>query len=88
MAKKQELKLSEARVLILLDGANEQVKYTQGISTKLDIGYNYLLQIIDGLLKKGWVRKYHMKRKTFWSLSTKGKDMVELAKETITTSKR
>ena len=66
MAKKQPIKLSEARILIYLDNVKAQFKYVGSIASKLHIDYGYILQILKDMHEKGWIRKEHQGLKSYY----------------------
>jgi len=57
MAKKQAVKLSEARILMFLKTAELKYRWTQHISNKLQMDYGYCRRILSGMIEKGWIRK-------------------------------
>jgi len=81
MATKQELKVSEARILIYLSQALPQARYLMGISFKLEIDYNYLSRIMQGLRSRGLVRRASslIKNKSFYDITELGISRLEQA---------
>lgn len=71
MAKKQEIKQSEARILFYLSVVHPTRKYVQAISDKLELNYAYLLNILNSMYAKGWLTKHSHKRYMFYSLTPK-----------------
>ena len=57
MANKQELKRSEARILVYLANARPELCKTRFISLKLDIAKNYTYDILNEMLYKAWVKR-------------------------------
>ena len=57
MAKKQELKMSEAKIIIYLKNVEDTKKHAFNIVEKLFVDYGYLLRILQGMVSKGWLRK-------------------------------
>ena len=57
MAEKQDLKRSEARILVYLAVSKDSNCYPQTIAGKLDMDYNYLLHILQSMVCKGWIRR-------------------------------
>ncbi|MCK5138341.1 MAG: hypothetical protein KAQ85_00730 [Thermodesulfovibrionia bacterium] len=66
MALKQEIKGSEARIMIYLDQVHNSKKSLSDIAAKLDIDYGYLTKILAGMLAKKWVFKHPYGRKVFY----------------------
>ncbi len=55
MAIKQELKTSEARILVLLNQVDDKCRYTGAIAAKLDMDYSYTIHILNVMNDKGWL---------------------------------
>ena len=56
MANKQDLKVSEARIIIYLSQVDNQHRYIGAISAKLDIDYSYTIHLLAGMVAKKWLR--------------------------------
>ena len=69
MANKQELKQSEARILIFLSQVNSQDKNTRTISSKLCMDYAYTIQRLAEMTDKGWLSRFNDGRQTMHSLT-------------------
>jgi len=78
MAKKREIKRSEARILIFLLNADTPFKYGRMIAHKLRIDYGYLNGILAGLRLKGWVGKTKVDNKVFYNVLEKAPKLEEL----------
>jgi len=64
-----KLKKSEARILVYLSQVANNLRYPFKISSKLDIGYSYTLQILERMLAKGWIAKIKVRGRSFYKLS-------------------
>lgn len=81
MAKKKEIKQSEARILLYLSQVPNVRKSLTIISTKLDIDYAYCNKILASMIIKGWVFKHRYNHKVFYDLTANAPlDKAELAK--------
>ena len=56
MRNKQTIKVSEARILVLLENVDENMRHISAIAHKLGIDYNYALHILAGMKEKKWVK--------------------------------
>jgi DNA-binding MarR family transcriptional regulator len=65
----EELKNSEARLLIYLQHAAKPLKEAQSASYTLKIDQSYVIRILDEMRQKGWVKPYKYEGKTFYSLT-------------------
>jgi len=85
MAKKQELKISEARVLIFLDTANKAYKYKVEMSSKLSMDYGYLSKILNDMQQKEWIKRHRSlsMNKVFYELTKTGQNMLIKAMEVV-----
>ena len=52
-----KLKISEARILVLLKNLEVRLRFARFISKKLDMDYAYTLEILDKMVYKGWIQK-------------------------------
>jgi DNA-binding MarR family transcriptional regulator len=87
MANKQEMKKSEARILLYLNQTDLQAHFVGKISLKLDIAYGYTIQILNGMTEKGWLNRDKSTanpNKTFYNLSKDGSKMLSMAKNMLT----
>ena len=85
MAKKQDMKISEARILIFLDRANKAYKYKVQIAKKLDMEYGYLAKILNGMEQKDWIVRHKSlsMNKVYYLLTVKGANKLPKALEVI-----
>ena len=81
MAKKQEIKVSEAKIIVFLNQVDTKYKYTIYIAEKLKMDYNYCIRIIYGMVNKGWIRREKVRRKIF-NFNTK-KSPIQRAREEL-----
>lgn len=63
------MKLSEARVLVLLENIPENIRYAGFIAGKLDMDYQHLLMKLKAMQQKGWISRIPGKVKKFYSLT-------------------
>lgn len=70
MAKKQTIKLNEARIIVFIKNAVEP-QFMRSISTKLNIDYGYLIQLIASMKEKSWIKKTSKSGKTYIDLASK-----------------
>ncbi len=82
MAIKQNLKISEARIIILLSQVPNELKHAGAISAKLDIDFSYTVKILAEMGVKGWLRKDLEGCKRFYFLTNKSP--TEAAKKLLT----
>ena len=83
MASKQELKVSEARILLYLSQVNNTSKNVANISTKLSIGYSYLSNLLRDMVSKRWVFKHSLQTKMFYDLTVDGKALLKKARRVV-----
>ena len=76
---KQTIKVSEARILIFLNGSSARLHYVSAVSAKLDIDYCYCLQICKMMHEKLWLRKEEQGSKSYYF--TTHKAPIKKAKE-------
>lgn len=60
--KKQDLKQSEARILVYLSVVHDTRKHLTAIASKLEIDYSYTMRILAAMVAKGWLRKQQNRR--------------------------
>jgi DNA-binding MarR family transcriptional regulator len=65
---KQDLKVSEARVLVFLSQVDARHKFARQISNKLDMDYAYLLARLKVMSNRDWVQPIKRDRKVFYEL--------------------
>lgn len=78
IAKKQIIKISEAKILIYLSQVDNDKKFASYIANKLIIDYGYLLRLLHGMEFKGWIKKHVSDTKVFYSIT--GAAPIDLAK--------
>lgn len=92
MAHKQEIKQSEARILIYLEGSDRKLHFVRQISTKLDTDYGYMIKILMSMKEKGWIGSeksaahpsrtyYHLTKQGEWKLIVAKNLVAEYVKE-------
>ncbi len=82
MAYKQEIKKSEARIIIFLNNSRPADHYIKRISIKLDIEYGYLVRLLGGMKEKGWVwieKAIANRTKSYYHLAPAGKEKLTKA---------
>lgn len=57
MAFKKDLKVSEARIIVLLSQIGDLCRYTGAIAAKLNMDYNYAIHILAGMIENKWITK-------------------------------
>lgn len=89
MANKQPIKKSEARILVYLYTVVKPLRYMTAISTKLDIDYGYVQQLLRGMVTKGWLVRFKTKgnNKVFFALTRNGQKQNKIAHDKITGGK-
>ena len=75
------MKQSEARILIYLSQVPNPNKNVSTISSKLQIGYNYLGNLLRDMVNKKWLMKHKLANKMFYDLTQQGHVLLKLAKE-------
>ena len=70
MAKKQILKLSEARILTYLAKVEPRLRFVQATSNKLDMDYPYCLSIIGRMHIKNWLKKEEGRVKHYYHVTS------------------
>ena len=76
MVIKQDLKISEARIIIFLNQVDDNLRHSSGISTKLKMDYSYARKIIADMLDKQWIKKHQTGIRTIYFLTTKGEKLL------------
>ena len=87
MANKQEMKKSEARILLFLSQTDMTLHYLGKISVKLEIDYGYTIRILAEMVEKDWLRRdkgLANPQKTFYHLTKDGLAMLQMAKTLLT----
>lgn len=69
MAKKRNLKGSEARILCYLSVATENNRFVRKIASKLDVDYGYITKILSGMVEKGWLQRKRDGSKVYFGLN-------------------
>ena len=86
MADKQELKTSEARILVFLSKTELVHHWTGRISAKLEIDYAYTCKLLYELTEKQWIKKdkspYNPSR-SYFNLTEYGKTMLPMAENMV-----
>lgn len=70
-AKKQFLKASEAKILIMLNQIPKYLKYAAYLSAKLNIDYVYIRRLLKGLVIKGWLKTHHFSNKVYYDINSR-----------------
>ena len=86
MANKQELKTSEARILVFLSKTELVHHWTGRISAKLEIDYAYTCKLLYGLVEKQWIKKDkspYNPISTYVNLTEYGKTMLPMAENIV-----
>lgn len=78
MVKKQEIKQSEARILVYLSVVDKTRKHVTAISNKLEIDYSYCMRVLQAMVSKKWLVKHQYKRHMVYYLTSEAP--LELAK--------
>lgn len=82
MANKQQMKKSEARILVYLKTADPRLRYSAKIAAKLGTDYGYLLKTLNEMVTKTWIKKIKSDYgKTFYQLT--GKANMRIAVEIV-----
>ena len=69
MAKKQDIKLSEARILVYLESVTNRFKFVGAIASKIKTDYGYTLHILKEMHEKGWLRRDKQITKSYYFLT-------------------
>jgi len=69
MADKQDLKHSEARIIVYLATVDDSKCYPKAMSGKLDIDYSYILNILGMMTAKGWIKKTPSVLRSYYNLT-------------------
>lgn len=77
------MKHSEARILVYISQVPKTNKNVSMISTKLDIGYNYLCNILRDMTTKKWLFKHRLQTRMFYNITELGKQELKQAKEVL-----
>lgn len=65
----EKLTRTQARVLIYLSVVHKTKKDVTTMSSKLNIGYSYLMQTLPIMVEKGWLVKHQYKRHVFYNIT-------------------
>jgi len=78
------MKKSEARIIVYLSQVLPHKRNVSTVSSKLDIGYTYLGNLLRDMLNKNWLRKQPLRNKMFYSLTELGRlEILPIAKEEL-----
>jgi DNA-binding MarR family transcriptional regulator len=69
MAKKQEVKNSEARIIVYLSVVHNTRKHVTAICNKLNMDYSQLMRVLNSMVFKGWLNKHKYRRNMFYYLT-------------------
>ena len=86
MGNKQEIKQSEARILIYLEGSDKKLHFVRQISTKLDTDYGYIQKILKNMKEKGWIgseKSAAHPSRTYYHLTQQGEWKLIVAKNLV-----
>lgn len=81
MAKKQDVKQSEARILIYLRNASPMFCFAKQIGMKLGIDYGYLIRILSEMKSKEWINSERRETKVFYFVTPKAP--LEISKKVV-----
>lgn len=81
MPLKQDIRQSEARILVYLSIVHPTRKYVSAIDAKVGNDYSYTMRILQRMVNLGWLRKHNLGRKMFYDLTSKAP--LELARNTL-----
>ena len=82
IASKQELKGSEARIIVYLENSDKPIHYVRKIASKLDMDYGYCIKILIAMLEKGWLsteKTFANPSRTYYHLTQEGKWKIAVA---------
>ena len=83
MANKQEMKVSEARIILLINQTHIRDHFISYISTKLEIDYSYTIRILNLMNDKGWLKRGknpNNPHRTYYHLTVRGAGLIQTAK--------
>ena len=85
VVKPMELKLIEAKILILLSQLNNTKKNVQCLQGKLGVEYSYLCRKLRLMLEKGLLLRHQpdKQRKVFYDLKSKGRELLPKSKKIL-----
>ena len=81
MTQKQQIKQSEAKILVYLSVVHNTRKHVTAIANKLEIDYSYVMRVLQAMVAKGWLKKHQYRRHMFYDLTLLAP--LSLAKENI-----
>ena len=64
------IKLSEARILVLMELIKFHNRFAQHMANKLDMDYQYTLHILKNMLVKGWIYSRQPAVKIYYTLTS------------------
>jgi len=68
MAKKQEITIQEARILVFISQVKNPEKFPTTISKKLEISYTYTTRLLSLMFYKGWLTVHKLHQKRFYDI--------------------
>jgi len=71
MARKQELKPTEIRILVLMHHTTKETHYASWISNKLDVDIGHVSRLLKVMAYKGWLDFKKSNKKVFYILTNK-----------------
>lgn len=69
MRPRQDIKQSEARILVYLSIVHNTRKHVTAITNALENDYSYTMRILQAMTAKGWLKKHAFKRHMFYDLT-------------------
>lgn len=63
------MKLSEAKIIIFISQAEKHLRFSRFISSSLSIDYGYLLKQLANMTQKGWLTKYAISNRCYYSVN-------------------
>jgi DNA-binding MarR family transcriptional regulator len=69
MTEKQQIRASEARILVYLSVVHNTRKYVGAIDAKVGNDYSYTMRVLQRMVAMGWLHKHSFGRKMFYDLT-------------------
>jgi DNA-binding MarR family transcriptional regulator len=69
MTKKQEITMSQAKILVYLSVVHNTRKYVAAIDAKVGNDYSYTMRVLQRMVQLGWLKKHQLSRKMFYDLT-------------------
>ena len=82
-SKEENMKKSEARIIIWLSQVEPQKRNVTGIAHGLDITYNYVSKQLSRMKYNKLIRPHRLQTRIFYSLTEHGKAHINKAKEEL-----